>query len=360
MPSRQRLFPGRAELLRRSARGGAGAPDSGRLRRPAPPAIRTRCGSATTDLGARSARHRISGLSLQPTEPGAVRRVHELMMRHRWEVFFITQRPATDGDTVQRQTQRWLVEQGFDLPSVLVIARVARSGRRRASAGLPRRRQRPELPRRDGGRCRESRAHLGPIGSGRRRVQEAGRRDYADDRRVPGSAGEGLRRAEQPDAAEQACGARRVEVAKHRKGRALFEPALHAPGRTVTRDRPCPPPPNLTGGAPPHGPRLRRRSRGPLMTARACSSDGRTGCAMTGARPPASRDSLPVHADAEADDARRHDRLDRWFGVRSAFCVPRIAWIVLEFDHVEHVQRRDEPDVHRCLTGRSTWKSMFW
>ena len=59
--------------------------------------------------------------SLPPTEPGAVRRVHELMMRYRWEVFFITQRPETDGDTVQRQTQRWLVEQGFDLPSVLVI-----------------------------------------------------------------------------------------------------------------------------------------------------------------------------------------------------------------------------------------------
>ena len=59
--------------------------------------------------------------SLPPTEPGAVRRVHELMMRYRWEVFFITQRPETDGDTVQRQTQHWLVEQGFDLPSVLVI-----------------------------------------------------------------------------------------------------------------------------------------------------------------------------------------------------------------------------------------------
>jgi hypothetical protein len=60
--------------------------------------------------------------TLPPMEPGIVRRVHELMMRYRWEVFFITQRPATEGDTVQRQTQRWLVAQGFDLPSVLVIA----------------------------------------------------------------------------------------------------------------------------------------------------------------------------------------------------------------------------------------------
>ena len=59
--------------------------------------------------------------TLRPTSAGAVARIHALMRRHRWEVFFITQRPPTDGDTVQRQTQRWLVEQGFDLPSVLVI-----------------------------------------------------------------------------------------------------------------------------------------------------------------------------------------------------------------------------------------------
>jgi hypothetical protein len=67
--------------------------------------------------------------TLKPLDPAAVRRIHELMVRCRWEVFFITQRPATDGQTVQRQTQRWLVEQGFDLPSVLVI-----SGSRGAAA----------------------------------------------------------------------------------------------------------------------------------------------------------------------------------------------------------------------------------
>ncbi len=58
---------------------------------------------------------------LEPIEAGAVRRIHALMLLHKWEVFFITQRPYTDGDTVQRQTQKWLVEQGFDLPSVLVL-----------------------------------------------------------------------------------------------------------------------------------------------------------------------------------------------------------------------------------------------
>ena len=68
--------------------------------------------------------------TLQPTDPAAIRRIHDLMLRFRWEVFFITQRPATRGDTVQRQTQRWLVAHGFDLPSVLVIA-----GSRGAAAG---------------------------------------------------------------------------------------------------------------------------------------------------------------------------------------------------------------------------------
>ena len=52
------------------------------------------------------------------------------MLRHRWEVFFVTQRPRTEGDTVQRQTQRWLVAHGFDLPSVLVL-----DGSRGAAAG---------------------------------------------------------------------------------------------------------------------------------------------------------------------------------------------------------------------------------
>ena len=67
--------------------------------------------------------------TLKPIEDGTVARIHALMLRYRWEVFFITQRPSTEGETVQRQTQRWLVDQGFDLPSVLVI-----SGSRGAAA----------------------------------------------------------------------------------------------------------------------------------------------------------------------------------------------------------------------------------
>jgi hypothetical protein len=68
--------------------------------------------------------------TLAPIRDIAVRQIHEMALKYRWEVFFITQRPATAGDTVQRQTQRWLVKQGVDLPSVLVIA-----GSRGAAAG---------------------------------------------------------------------------------------------------------------------------------------------------------------------------------------------------------------------------------
>jgi hypothetical protein len=70
--------------------------------------------------------------TLRPLDERAVGRIHELMLRHRWEVFFITQRPFTEGETVQRQTQRWLVAQGFDLPSVLVL----RGSRGTAAAAL--------------------------------------------------------------------------------------------------------------------------------------------------------------------------------------------------------------------------------
>ena len=47
--------------------------------------------------------------TLSPLEPGGIERLQATAIRHRWELFFLTQRPATRGDTVQRQTQRWLV-----------------------------------------------------------------------------------------------------------------------------------------------------------------------------------------------------------------------------------------------------------
>ena len=58
--------------------------------------------------------------TLQPLEPGVVRRIQADTVRYRWDTFFVTQRFDTAGDTVQRQSQRWLADQGFSWPSVIV------------------------------------------------------------------------------------------------------------------------------------------------------------------------------------------------------------------------------------------------
>ena len=60
--------------------------------------------------------------TLKPLEPGAVKRLYQLTSEHKWEVFFITQRPATAGATVQWQTQEWLIQQGFSMPSVIPLS----------------------------------------------------------------------------------------------------------------------------------------------------------------------------------------------------------------------------------------------
>jgi hypothetical protein len=59
--------------------------------------------------------------TLQEIEPGAVKRLAAAAARSRWEVIFLTTRPATAGWTAQRQSQRWLVSKGFERPSVFVL-----------------------------------------------------------------------------------------------------------------------------------------------------------------------------------------------------------------------------------------------
>jgi hypothetical protein len=59
--------------------------------------------------------------TLQEIESGAVRRLAAVAARSRWEVIFLTKRPATAGWTAQRQSQRWLVSKGFERPSVYVL-----------------------------------------------------------------------------------------------------------------------------------------------------------------------------------------------------------------------------------------------
>jgi len=56
--------------------------------------------------------------TLDECEPGMVRRIQTLAHHLRWEVIFVTQRPATAGRTQQLQTQHWLRRHGFEYPAV--------------------------------------------------------------------------------------------------------------------------------------------------------------------------------------------------------------------------------------------------
>jgi hypothetical protein len=59
---------------------------------------------------------------LDETEPGIVARLAEVARARQWDVIFLTSRPRSAGDTVQRQSQRWLRSRGFDLPSLFVVS----------------------------------------------------------------------------------------------------------------------------------------------------------------------------------------------------------------------------------------------
>ena len=61
--------------------------------------------------------------TLGETEEGAVARIAAVASTRRWEVLFITKRPATVGASAQTQTQRWLCDKGFPLPAVYVVRR---------------------------------------------------------------------------------------------------------------------------------------------------------------------------------------------------------------------------------------------
>lgn len=60
-------------------------------------------------------------VELKPYEPEQITRLHELVRSGGWELFFLTNRPPSAGDTVQYQTQWWLERQGFYMPSVLTV-----------------------------------------------------------------------------------------------------------------------------------------------------------------------------------------------------------------------------------------------
>ena len=72
--------------------------------------------------------------TLKPLEKGAIERLYRLTGEHNWEVFFMTQRPATAGGTVQWQTHKWLVDARVPDAQCDSPVRRPRQGRRRAAA----------------------------------------------------------------------------------------------------------------------------------------------------------------------------------------------------------------------------------
>jgi hypothetical protein len=54
-------------------------------------------------------------------EPAEIANLYALARAGRWEVCFLTKRPASAGDAVQFQTQWWLEQQGYYLPAVITV-----------------------------------------------------------------------------------------------------------------------------------------------------------------------------------------------------------------------------------------------
>jgi hypothetical protein len=60
-------------------------------------------------------------MGLPAYEPEQLAALFSLTRGAGWEVFFLTNRPASAGDSVQYQTQWWLEQHGFYLPAVLTV-----------------------------------------------------------------------------------------------------------------------------------------------------------------------------------------------------------------------------------------------
>lgn len=58
---------------------------------------------------------------LRAYEPEQIARLYASVRSHQWEVVFVTNRPASGGDSPQLQTQWWLEQNGFLLPAVVTV-----------------------------------------------------------------------------------------------------------------------------------------------------------------------------------------------------------------------------------------------
>jgi hypothetical protein len=59
--------------------------------------------------------------SLGEIESGTIRRLATLADARGWELIFLTSRPRSAGRIVQQQSQRWLAQQGYEMPSLFVV-----------------------------------------------------------------------------------------------------------------------------------------------------------------------------------------------------------------------------------------------
>ena len=60
-------------------------------------------------------------MEIDAYEPDQIARLYHLSRAAGWEVFFMTKRPPSAGDSVQFQTQWWIERFGFYLPAVLTV-----------------------------------------------------------------------------------------------------------------------------------------------------------------------------------------------------------------------------------------------
>jgi len=60
-------------------------------------------------------------MDVPPYEPDQIARLYSLTRASGWEVFFMTKRPPSGGDSVQFQTQSWIERYGFYLPAVMTV-----------------------------------------------------------------------------------------------------------------------------------------------------------------------------------------------------------------------------------------------
>jgi hypothetical protein len=58
---------------------------------------------------------------LEAYEPAEIVRLYEMSRQNRWEVYFMTTRPSSAGETTQFQTQWWLERHGFPMPAVMTV-----------------------------------------------------------------------------------------------------------------------------------------------------------------------------------------------------------------------------------------------